>query len=146
MINVTSQTGTQPPTVEASSYYGSFGTALRDESHWRRWRRQPRRRCGLHGLNQSLHHPWLSRSQRRAQKSGERPAGVRINDVSKLTLLLNSVDIKANDAGGLTADEWRDNPRQSPRGDQYNTRKNTRQTQPACAMSASSVPVTISAL
>ena len=62
-------------------------------------------------------------------KSGERPAGVRINDVSKLTLLLNSVDIKANDAGGLTADEWRDNPRQSPRGDQYNTRKNTRQTQ-----------------
>ncbi len=54
--------------------------------------------------------------------------GVRINDVSKLTLLLNSVDIKANDAGGLTADEWRDNPRQSPRGDQYNTRKNTRQT------------------
>lgn len=28
-----------------------------------------------------------------------------------------------------TADEWRDNPRQSPRGDQYNTRKNTRQTQ-----------------
>lgn len=33
-------------------------------------------------------------------KSGERPAGVRINDVSKLTLLLNSVDIKANDAGG----------------------------------------------
>ena len=71
---------------------------------------------------------------------------MRINDVSKLTLLLNSVDIKANDAGGLTADEWRDNPRQSPRGDQYNTRKNTRQTGPACAMSASSVPVTISAL
>ncbi|MBD3716623.1 TonB-dependent receptor plug domain-containing protein [Klebsiella pneumoniae] len=26
VINVTSQTGTQPPTVEASSYYGSFGT------------------------------------------------------------------------------------------------------------------------
>jgi iron complex outermembrane receptor protein len=31
---------------------------------------------------------------------------VRINDVSKLTLLFNSVDIKANDAGGLTYDEW----------------------------------------
>lgn len=76
VINVTSQTGTQPPTVEASSYYGSF-----DAWHYgmkatgSRWRRQPRRRCGLHGLNQSLHHPWLSRSQRRAQKSGERPAG-----------------------------------------------------------------------
>jgi iron complex outermembrane receptor protein len=54
---------------------------------------------------------------------------VRINDVSKLTLLFNSVDIKANDAGGLTYDEWRNNPRQSPRGDQYNTRKSTKQTQ-----------------
>ncbi|STR39400.1 tonB-dependent receptor yncD [Klebsiella michiganensis] len=37
--------------------------------------------------------------------------GVRINDVSKLTLLFNSVDIKANDAGGLSYDEWQNNPR-----------------------------------
>lgn len=28
--------------------------------------------------------------------------GVRINDASKLTLLFNSVDIKANDPGGLS--------------------------------------------
>ena len=55
--------------------------------------------------------------------------GVRINDVSKLTLLFNSVDIKANDPGGLTYDEWRNNPQQSPRGDQYNTRKTVKQTQ-----------------
>lgn len=55
--------------------------------------------------------------------------GVRINDVSKLTLLLNSVDIKANDAGGLSYDEWQNNPRQSPRGDEYNTRKTIKQTQ-----------------
>ncbi|MDP1309655.1 TonB-dependent siderophore receptor, partial [Klebsiella pneumoniae] len=55
--------------------------------------------------------------------------GERITDVSKLTLLLNSVDNKANDAGGLPADEWRDNPRQSPRGDPSNTRNNTRPTQ-----------------
>jgi iron complex outermembrane receptor protein len=26
VINATSQTGSQPPTIEASSYYGSFGT------------------------------------------------------------------------------------------------------------------------
>ena len=78
-------------------------------------------------------------------KSGERPAGVRINDV-KLTLLLNSVDIKANDAGGLTADEWRDNPRQSPRGDQYNTRKNTRQTQAGLRYERQLSARTISAL
>lgn len=130
MINVTSQTGTQPPTVEASSYYGSFGTwhygmkatgAVGDGSH-----------AGdvdyTVSTNRFTTHGYRDHSGARKNLANAR-LGVRINDVSKLTLLLNSVDIKANDAGGLTADEWRDNPRQSPRGDQYNTRKNTRQTQ-----------------
>ncbi|HCI8085661.1 TPA: TonB-dependent receptor PqqU [Klebsiella pneumoniae] len=130
VINVTSQTGTQPPTVEASSYYGSFGTwhygmkatgAVGDGSH-----------AGdvdyAVSTNRFTTHGYRDHSGARKNLANAR-LGVRINDVSKLTLLLNSVDIKANDAGGLTADEWRDNPRQSPRGDQYNTRKNTRQTQ-----------------
>ncbi|EWE15333.1 TPA: TonB-dependent receptor [Klebsiella pneumoniae] len=130
VINVTSQTGTQPPTVEASSYYGSFGTwhygmkatgAVGDGSH-----------AGDVDYTVSTYrfttHGYRDHSGARKNLANAR-LGVRINDVSKLTLLLNSVDIKANDAGGLTADEWRDNPRQSPRGDQYNTRKNTRQTQ-----------------
>ncbi|MEB6530170.1 TonB-dependent receptor [Klebsiella quasipneumoniae] len=130
VINVTSQTGSQPPTVEASSYYGSFGTwhygmkatgAVGDGSH-----------AGdvdyTVSTNRFTTHGYRDHSGARKNLANAR-LGVRINDVSKLTLLLNSVDIKANDAGGLTADEWRDNPRQSPRGDQYNTRKNTRQTQ-----------------
>ena len=130
VINVTSQTGTQPPTVEASSYYGSFGTwhygmkatgAVGDGSH-----------AGdvdyTVSTNRFTPHGYRDHSGARKNLANAR-LGVRINDVSKLTLLLNSVDIKANDAGGLTADEWRDNPRQSPHGDQYNTRKNTRQTQ-----------------
>ncbi|GKL95736.1 TonB-dependent receptor [Klebsiella pneumoniae] len=130
VINVTSQTGTQPPTVEASSYYGNFGTwhygmkatgAVGDGSH-----------AGdvdyTVSTNRFTTHGYRDHSGARKNLANAR-LGVRINDVSKLTLLLNSVDIKANDAGGLTADEWRDNPRQSPRGDQYNTRKNTRQTQ-----------------
>ncbi|HIE6832647.1 TPA: TonB-dependent receptor PqqU [Klebsiella pneumoniae] len=130
VINVTSQTGTQPPTVEASSYYGSFGSwhygmkatgAVGDGSH-----------AGdvdyTVSTNRFTTHGYRDHSCARKNLANAR-LGVRINDVSKLTLLLNSVDIKANDAGGLTADEWRDNPRQSPRGDQYNTRKNTRQTQ-----------------
>ncbi|CAM8036390.1 TonB-dependent receptor PqqU [Klebsiella pneumoniae] len=130
VINVTSQTGTQPPTVEASSYYGSFGTwhygmkatgAVGDGSH-----------AGdvdyTVSTNRFTTHGYRDHSGARKNLANAR-LGVRINDVSKLTLLLNSVDIKANDAGGLTADEWRDDPRQSPRGDQYNTRKNTRQTQ-----------------
>ncbi|HCI6218157.1 TPA: TonB-dependent receptor [Klebsiella quasipneumoniae subsp. quasipneumoniae] len=130
VINVTSQTGTQPPTMEASSYYGSFGTwhygmkatgAVGDGSH-----------AGdvdyTVSTNRFTTHGYRDHSGARKNLANAR-LGVRINDVSKLTLLLNSVDIKANDAGGLTADEWRDNPRQSPRGDQYNTRKDTRQTQ-----------------
>ncbi|EPY7437616.1 TonB-dependent receptor PqqU [Klebsiella quasipneumoniae] len=130
VINVTSQTGTQPPTVEASSYYGSFGTwhygmkatgAVGDGSH-----------AGdvdyTVSTNRFTTHGYRDHSGARKNLANARLGG-RINDVSKLTLLLNSVDIKANDAGGLTADEWRDNPRQSPRGDQYNTRKDTRQTQ-----------------
>lgn len=130
VINVTSQTGTQLPTVEASSYYGSFGTwhygmkatgAVGDGSH-----------AGdvdyTVSTNRFTTHGYRDHSGARKNLANAR-LGVRINDVSKLTLLLNSVDIKANDAGGLTADEWRNNPRQSPRGDQYNTRKNTRQTQ-----------------
>ncbi len=124
VINVTSQTGTQPPTVEASSYYGSFGTwhygmkatgAVGDGSH-----------AGdvdyTVSTNRFTTHGYRDHSGARKNLANAR-LGVRINDVSKLTLLLNSVDIKANDAGGLTADEWRDNPRQSPRGDQYNTRQ-----------------------
>ncbi|WP_281080476.1 TonB-dependent receptor PqqU [Klebsiella quasivariicola] len=130
VINVTSQTGAQPPAVEASSYYGSFGTwhyglkatgAVGDGSH-----------AGdvdyTVSTNRFTTHGYRDHSGARKNLANAR-LGVRINDVSKLTLLLNSVDIKANDAGGLTADEWRDNPRQSPRGDEYNTRKNTRQTQ-----------------
>ncbi|HBV2545022.1 TonB-dependent receptor PqqU [Klebsiella pneumoniae] len=130
VINVTSQTGTQPPTVEASSYYGSFGTwhygmkatgAVGDGS-------QAGDVDYTVSTNRFTTHGYRDHSGARKNLANAR-LGVRINDVSKLTLLLNSVDIKANDAGGLTADEWRDNPRQSPRGDQYNTRKNTRQTQ-----------------
>lgn len=130
VINVTSQTGTQPPTVEASSYYGSFGTwhygmkatgAVGDGSH-------ASDVDYTVSTNRFTTHGYRDHSGARKNLANAR-LGVRINDVSKLTLLLNSVDIKANDAGGLTADEWRDNPRQSPRGDQYNTRKNTRQTQ-----------------
>ena len=130
VINVTSQTGTQPPTVEASSYYGSFGTwhygmkatgAVGDGSH-----------AGdvdyTVSTNRFTTHGYRDHSGARKNLANARLV-VRINDVSKLTLMLNSVDIKANDAGGLTDDECRDNPRQSPRGDQYNTRKNTRQTQ-----------------
>lgn len=130
VINATSQTGSQPPTIEASSYYGSFGTwhyglkatgAVGDGSH-----------AGDvdYVVSTNRFTTRGSRDHSGARKNlANAKLGVRINDVSKLTLLFNSVDIKANDAGGLSYDEWQNNPRQSPRGEQYNTRKTIKQTQ-----------------
>ncbi len=130
VINVNTQTGSQPPTIEASSYYGSFGTwhyglkatgAVGDGT-------QAGDVDYTVSTNRFTTHG--SRDHSGARKNlANAKLGVRINDVSKLTLLFNSVDIKANDPGGLTCDEWRNNPQQSPRGDQYNTRKTVKQTQ-----------------
>ncbi|MFY0128836.1 TonB-dependent receptor PqqU [Klebsiella aerogenes] len=130
VINVNTQTGSQPPTIEASNYYGSFGTwhyglkatgAVGDGT-------QAGDVDYTVSTNRFTTHG--SRDHSGARKNlANAKLGVRINDVSKLTLLFNSVDIKANDPGGLTYDEWRNNPQQSPRGDQYNTRKTVKQTQ-----------------
>ncbi len=130
VMNITTQTGEQPPAIEASSYYGSFGT----------WR-YGLKATGATGdgtqagdvdytvsTSRFATHGYRDHSGARKNLANAK-LGVRIDDVSKLTLLLNSVDITANDPGGLNRTEWHDNPHQSPRGDQYNTRKDTRQTQ-----------------
>lgn len=54
---------------------------------------------------------------------------MRLDEVSTLTLMFNSVSIDANDPGGLSEEEWKANSRQSPRGDLFNTRKYLDQTQ-----------------
>ncbi|EPF16883.1 TonB-dependent siderophore receptor [Cedecea davisae DSM 4568] len=130
VVNVKTQTGTQPPTLEASSYYGSFGS----------WRNSVKATGstgdGTHAgdvdyaISASRFTTHGYRDHSSAQKNlGNAKLGVRLDDASKLTLMFNSVDIDANDPGGLTEQEWRDNPRQAPRADQYNTRKTTKQTQ-----------------
>ena len=124
VININSQTGQQPATIEASSYYGSYGTwrygmkatgAVGDGTH-----------AGdvdyAVSTTRFTTHGYRDHSGARKNLANAK-LGVRIDDVSKLTLIFNSVDMKANDPGGLSYQEWRDNPRQSPRGDQYNTRK-----------------------
>ncbi|CAI8895543.1 TonB-dependent receptor [Kosakonia quasisacchari] len=130
VMNVTTQTGREPATIEASSYYGSFGSwryglkasgAMGDGTH-----------AGDVDYTVSSTR-FVTRGYR--DRSGARKnlanakLGVRIDDASKLSLIFNSVDIKANDAGGLTESEWKDNPRQSPRAQQYDTRKTIKQTQ-----------------
>lgn len=130
VINIATQQGSQPASVEASSYYGSFGS-------WRYGlKAQGATGDGSQAgdVNYTVSATRFSthgyRDHSSAQKNlGNARLGVRIDDVSTLTLLFNSVDINAQDAGGLTNAEWRDNPRQSPRAEAYNTRKTTKQTQ-----------------
>lgn len=130
VINVTTTTGTQPPTLEASTYYGSFGS----------WRNSVKATGATgdgtqagdvdYAISASRFTTHGYRDHSSAQKNlGNAKLGVRLNEASKLTLLLNSVDIDADDPGGLTEQEWHDNPTQAPRAEQYNTRKSTKQTQ-----------------
>lgn len=130
VVNVTTQTGKQPTTIEANSYYGSYGTwhygmkasgAVGDGTH-----------AGdvdyTVSTNRFTTHGYRDHSAARKNLANAK-LGVRINDVSKLTLLFNTVDIKANDPGGLTQSEMDADRQQSPRGDQYNMRKSVKQTQ-----------------
>ncbi|WP_438442769.1 TonB-dependent receptor PqqU [Kluyvera georgiana] len=130
VVNVTTESGKQPTTLEASSYYGSYGTwhygmkaagAVGDGSH-----------AGdvdyTVSTNRFITRGYRDHSAARKNLANAK-LGVRINDVSKLTLLFNSVDIKANDPGGLDYSELHQNREQSPRGEQYNMRKSVKQTQ-----------------
>ncbi|MDM3314072.1 TonB-dependent receptor PqqU [Citrobacter sp. Cb220] len=130
VINVSTETGHEPPTIEASSYYGSFGS----------WRYGLKATGALGDGTQRgdvdytvsttrfTTHGYRDRSS--AQKNlANAKLGVRMDDTSKLTLIFNSVESKADDPGGLTESEWQANPQQSPRAEQYNTRKTIKQTQ-----------------
>lgn len=130
VMNVTTQTGQQPPTIEASSYYGSFGS-------WRYGLKatgatgdgtQPGDVDYTVSTTRFTTHGYRDHSG--AQKNlANAKLGVRIDEASKLSLIFNSVDIKADDPGGLTKAEWKANPQQAPRAEQYDTRKTIKQTQ-----------------
>lgn len=130
VINVTTETGRQPPTLEASSYYGSYGSwryglkatgAMGDGT-------QPGDVDYTVSTTRFTTHGYRDHSG--AQKNlANAKLGVRLDDVSKLSLIFNSVDIKADDPGGLTESEWKADPQQAPRAEQYNTRKTIKQTQ-----------------
>ncbi|CCG86541.1 TonB-dependent receptor PqqU [Erwinia piriflorinigrans] len=130
VVNIDTFTGSQPTTLEAGTYFGSYGS----------WRNSIKA-SGATGdgsqagdVNYTLSGSRFTthgyRDHSGTQKSlGNGKLGVRLDDVSTLTLMFNSVSVDANDPGGLTAEEYRANPRQSPRGDAFNTRKSLDQTQ-----------------
>lgn len=130
VVNIDTQTGSQPTTLTAGTWFGSYGS----------WRNSVKASGatgdGTHAgdVNYTISGSRFTtngyRDHSGTQKNlGNAKLGVRLDDVSTLTLMFNSVSVDANDPGGLTRDEWKDNPRQSPRGDMYNTRKSLDQTQ-----------------
>jgi iron complex outermembrane receptor protein len=131
VINVETETGQQPTTLEASSWYGSFGS----------WRNSVKA-SGATGdgtqagdVNYTVSASRFTthgyRDHSSAQKNlGNAKLGVRIDDVSTLTLLFNSVHVDAQDPGGLTAAQWKANPRQvASNVTLYDARKTVDQTQ-----------------
>ncbi len=67
-----------------------------------------------------------SMAQRRI---GNARIGIRLDDDSRLTLVANSVRLRAQDPLGLTAEQVRANPRSAALAAQYDTRKTVEQTQ-----------------
>lgn len=131
VINVETQTGQQPAVLEAGTWYGSYGS----------WRNSVKASGatsdGTHAgdVNYTVSASRFTthgyRDHSSAQKNlGNAKLGVRIDDVSTLTLLFNSVHIEAQDPGGLEPEQWRENPRQVVSNvTLYNTRKSVDQTQ-----------------
>ncbi|OQV65435.1 hypothetical protein AK51_20850 [Serratia nematodiphila DZ0503SBS1] len=67
---------------------------------------------------------------------GNGKLGVRLDDVSTLTLMFNSVSIDAGDPGGLTEAEWKENPRQARARINTTPASRSIRPRPACAISA----------
>lgn len=130
VVNVDTQTGSQPASLEAGTYFGSYGSfrnsvkasgATGDGTH-------------AGDVNYLISGSRFTtdgyRDHSGTQKNlGNGKLGVRIDDASTLTLMFNSVSVDANDPGGLTESEWHDDPKQARRAGQYNARKSLDQTQ-----------------
>jgi len=130
VVNVETQTGQQPTTLTAGTYFGSYGSFRNSV------KASGSTGDGTHAgdVNYTISASRFTtqgfRDHSSARKNlGNGKLGVRIDDRSTLTLMFNSVSVDAGDPGGLTESEWKANPTQSPRADQYNTRKSIDQTQ-----------------
>lgn len=116
--------GAAPPSVSASGWGGSFGT----------WR-YGAKASGAEGavdyvldLSRMTTDGFRDRSAAR-KNLGNAKLGVQLDDASRLTIVANSVDLKAQDPLGLTYAQFQDDPRSADLASQYDTRKTVRQTQ-----------------
>ncbi|MFZ6646512.1 TonB-dependent receptor family protein [Undibacterium sp. TJN25] len=128
VIHITTKDGSAPAMVSASASAGSFGTyrygvqaSGLTASEWG-------------GIDYLLSATRFStegnRDHSAARKNlGNAKFGWHPDDSSKLTFMLNSVDLTAQDPLGLTRQQFETAPRSAPLADLYNTRKTVSQTQ-----------------
>ncbi|KAG1442627.1 hypothetical protein G6F57_018342 [Rhizopus arrhizus] len=125
VIQVYTEDGTPPPTLSASGWGGSDGT----------WRYGVKASGGEPGgldyvLDASRFTTDGYRDHSAARKNlANAKLGLQLDDASRLTIVVNSVDLKAQDPLGLTYQQFQDDPRAAPLAEQYDTRKTVRQTQ-----------------
>lgn len=125
VIQVYTEDGMPPPTLSASGWGGSDGT-------WRYGVKASGGEAG--GLDYVLDASRFTtdgyRDHSAARKNlANAKLGLQLDDASRLTIVVNSVDLKAQDPLGLTYQQFQDDPRAAPLAEQYNTRKTVRQTQ-----------------
>lgn len=124
VIQVSTEDGVAPPSLTASGWGASYGT----------WRYGARANGASGGLDYVLDLTRFTtdgyRDHSAARKNlGNAKLGLQLDDASRLTLVANSVDLKAQDPLGLTYQQFQDDPRAAPLAEQYDTRKTVRQTQ-----------------
>ncbi|MGP1614876.1 MAG: TonB-dependent receptor family protein, partial [Pollutimonas bauzanensis] len=128
VIQVFTEDGAAPPELSAGFAAGSYGTY-----------RYGVKASGVAGAGDSGIDYLLSatrfttqgyRDHSGARKNlGNMKLGLQFDDDSKLTLIANSVDMKADDPLGLTRQQYESSPRSAQLAQEYDTRKTAKQTQ-----------------
>jgi iron complex outermembrane receptor protein len=128
VMEVFTEDGARPPTLDASFAAGSFGTfryGLKASGA------APEGDAGLdYVVSASRFTTDGYRDHSGARKNlGNAKLGWRPDDDSRLTLVLNTVDLHAQDPLGLTRSQYDTAPRSATLAQQYDTRKSVTQTQ-----------------
>ncbi len=128
VLQVFTHEGQAPPSLGASFAAGS------DASYRYGIRAQGARGTGPGAMDYTLGISRFTtdgyRDHSEASKNlGNARLGVQLDDDSRLTLLLNHVDLRAQDPLGLTREQYETDPRSAALAEQYNTRKTVKQSQ-----------------
>ena len=125
VIQVFTEAGRDPPMAQASAAAGSYGT-------YRYGAKASGRRGSLDYLLDATRFTTDGyRDHGAARKNlGNARLGLSLGEDSDLSLVVNHVDLRAQDPLGLTRRQYDDDPRASaPQAEAYDTRKSVRQTQ-----------------